>query len=458
MADAAKLTAAQALAEWLQALDPHEIPEAMQRACTNTVIDTVGLSIAARHTDYVGALRDAWPAEGPCTVFGWPETREMAGAAVINGSAAHGEDFDNTFEGCPVHSGAVIVPAVLAAAENWRLSGPQALKGIAAGTEVMCRLGLIAGKGIHTAGFHPTAVLGTMAATAGVAAAAELPARAITNAFGIAGSMAGGLIEYLADGSWTKRLHAGWAAQSGLRAAAMARAGFTGPASVFEGDHGLFHGFAPSIDPDFGLLTADLGTQWHAERTAFKPYACGTMTQPFIDCAISLAQMLKADEIVTLTCKVGEGTVHRLWEPLALKQRPPNAYAAKFSTPYCVAVGFLHGDAGLAEFSAETVRDEAVLKLAARVNYEVDPDDEYPHNYSGRIIATLTDGRTVEAHQPHLRGGNRTPLTRDELVRKCAANIRYGGCAPDLTDRLVAFADSLHSDEQPVSLRSLAAS
>lgn len=455
MADTERPTAAQTLAEWLQALDAREIPEAMRRACTHTVIDTLGLSIAARYTDYVGALRQAWPAEGPCTVFGWPETREMAGAAVINGSAAHGEDFDNTFEGCPVHSGAVVVPAVLAAAENWRLSRAQALKGIAAGMEVMCRLGLIAQKGIHAAGFHPTAVLGTMAATAGVAAAVELSATATTNAFGIAGSMAGGLIEYLADGSWTKRLHAGWAAQSGLRAVAMARAGFTGPATVFEGDHGLFHGFAPSIDPDFGLLTEDLGSQWHAERTAFKPYACGTMTQPFVDCAISLARTLNADDIATLTCKVGEGTVHRLWEPLALKRRPPNAYAAKFSTPYCVAVGLLRGDAGLAEFTADAVRDEEVLELAGRVGYEVDPDDEYPRNYSGRIVATLKDGRTIEAHQAHLRGGRREPLTRDKLVQKCAANIRYGGCDSNVADRLVAFADSLNADESPLSLRAV---
>ncbi len=455
MVEPAKLTAAQAVAEWLQALDPDAIPEEMRRACTHTVIDTLGLSIAARHTDYVGALRDAWPAEGPCTVFGWPETREMAGAAVINGSAAHGEDFDNTFEGCPVHSGAVIVPAVLAAAESWRLSGAQAFNGIAAGMEVMCRLGLIAQKGIHAAGFHPTAVLGTMAATAGVAAAANLPAKATANALGIAGSLAGGLIEYLADGSWTKRLHAGWAAQSGLRAAAMARAGFEGPATVFEGDHGLFHGFAPSIEPDFGLLAADLGSRWHAERTAFKPYACGTMTQPFVDCAISLAQMLHADEIVTLTCKVGEGTVHRLWEPLELKRRPPNAYAAKFSTPYCIAVGFLRGDAGLAEFSADTVRDEAVLELAGRVGYEIDPDDEYPRNSTGGIIATLKDGRTVEAHQAHLRGGSRAPLARDELVRKCSANVRHGGCDSGVADRLVAFADSLSSDESPLSLRTV---
>ncbi len=455
MTDIETRTAAQALAEWLQSQDPQEISEPALSACADTVIDTIGLSIAARHTDYVGALCEAWPDQGRCTVLGGPDTRDMTGAAMINGTAAHGEDFDTTFEGCPVHAGATVVPAVLAAAENWGLNGIQATKGIAVGTEVMSRLGLLARKGIHAAGFHPTAVLGTMAATAGVAAAAGLPATATANAFGIAGSMASGIIEYLADGTWTKRMHAGWAAQSGLRAAAMARAGFTGPASVFEGDHGLFHAFAPSIDPEFEILTADLGTQWRMERTAFKPYACGTMTQPFIDCAIQLARTLNAADIVSLRCLVGEGTVHRLWEPLNLKQRPPNAYAAKFSTPYCVAVGFLRGDAGLAEFNAETVRDSAILDLAARVSYEIDPGNEYPRNYTGRISATLTDGRIIEACQPHLRGGSKAPLGRGGLLRKCAVNLRYGRCDPDLVTRIEAFAESLSTDETPVSLRNL---
>ena len=157
---------------------------------------------------------------------------------MINGTAAHGEDFDTTFEGCPVHAGAVVVPAVIAAAEQWGLNGTRVSAGISAGSEIMCRLGLIARKGIHAAGFHPTAVLGTMAATAGVAAAIGLPTAATVNALGIAGSMASGIIEYLADGTWTKRMHAGWAAQSGLRAVTMAQAGFTGPATVFEGKHG----------------------------------------------------------------------------------------------------------------------------------------------------------------------------------------------------------------------------
>ena len=142
-----------------------------------------------------------------------------AGAAFVNGTAAHGEDFDDTFEGGPVHAGAVIVPAVLAACERHVRTGAPALLGIAVGVEMMCRLSLVVPKAVHKAGFHPTAVFGAMAAAAGVGAALGLDRRQMVDALGIAGSMAGGIIEYLAEGAWTKRLHPGWAAQSGLRAA-----------------------------------------------------------------------------------------------------------------------------------------------------------------------------------------------------------------------------------------------
>ena len=431
------------LGAWLEELDSTSLPRDVARACADTVIDTLGLSIAARDTDYVSALRESWTALGPCTVFGSDKRLDAASAAMINGTAAHGEDFDNTFEGCPVHWGAVVVPAVIAAAEAHRLSGPQTLIGLAVGGELMCRLGLLAQKGVHTAGFHPTAVLGAMGATAGVAAALRLTREQTANALGIAGSMASGIIEYLADGSWTKRMHAGWAAQSGIRAASMARAGFTGPATVFEGTHGLLHGFAPSVTPDFETLRGALGETWHVARTAFKPYACGTMTQPFIDCAKRLAERVEAAAIVSLHCRVGEGTVHRLWEPIALKRKPPNPYAAKFSTPYCIAVGFVRGNAGLAEFTDEAVRDAAVLDMANRVSFEINPDDEYPRNYTGSISATLADGSIVEELQPYMRGGSRDPMSREELVAKCAANIAYGGVDARVADTLAEFADSL---------------
>jgi 2-methylcitrate dehydratase PrpD len=179
----------------------------------------------------------------------------------------------------------VIVPAVLAACERHHPDGRMVLIGIAVGTEVLCRLSLVAPKAVHKAGFHPTAVFGAMGAAAGVGAALGLNARQIVDALGVAGSMAGGIIEYLAEGAWTKRLHAGWAAQSGIRAALLARAGFVGPRTVFEGVHGLFHGFAHTRAGDYAALTGDFGTRWVTDTLAFKPYPCGTMAQPYIDCA-----------------------------------------------------------------------------------------------------------------------------------------------------------------------------
>src|SRR6516164_8488409 len=168
-----------------------------------------------------------------------------------------GRSFDDTFEGGPVHAGAVVVPAVLAACERHNPDGRMALTGIAVGSEVLCRLSLVVPKAVHKAGFHPTAIFGAMGAAAGVGAALGLQAGEIVDALGIAGSMASGIIEYLAEGAWTKRLHAGWAAQSGLRAALLARQGFVGPRTVFEGVHGLFHGFAHTSDGDYEALTGD---------------------------------------------------------------------------------------------------------------------------------------------------------------------------------------------------------
>jgi 2-methylcitrate dehydratase PrpD len=138
-----------------------------------------------------------------------------------------------------VHSGAVVVPAVLAACERERLGGDRLLLGVATGVELLCRLSLVAPKATHTAGFHPTAVFGALAAAGAVGTSLRLSPPAVVSALGIAGSMASGIIEYLAEGTWTKRMHAGWAAQSGLRAALMARGGFVGPRTVLEGTHGV---------------------------------------------------------------------------------------------------------------------------------------------------------------------------------------------------------------------------
>jgi 2-methylcitrate dehydratase PrpD len=326
------------------------------------------------------------------------------------------------------------------------LGGDRLLAGIVMGAELLCRLSLVAPGATHRAGFHPTAIFGALAAAGAVSAALGLPPAAIVSALGIAGSMASGIIEYLAEGAWTKRMHAGWAAQSGVRAALMARGGFVGPRTVFEGVHGVYRAFAPSVQPDFSPLLDDLGRRWTMAGIAFKPYACGTMTQPFVDCAIRLAETgVRAADIADVVCDVAEGTVHRLWEPLAVKRRPPTPYAAKFSTPFCVALGFFERGAGLAQFGEKQIHDVEVLTLASKVRYRIDPTDEYPRNFSGHLRATLVNGTAHEFRQPHLRGGQHAPLSAAELEKKFIDNAVHGGWSPALAAQLIGVSRELFS-------------
>lgn len=432
---------ATALAEAVDRARALGVPAAVRDTCERMLVDIVGLCVAARGEDYVRAAIEGWEADGYCTAFGHERSLDSAGAAFVNGTAAHGEDYDDTFEGGPVHAGVVMVPAMLAAAERWALDGRSLLLGLAVGTEVMCRASLVAPKRIHKAGFHPTAVLGAMGAAAGVSAALGLDAAKFAAAQGIAGSMAGGLIEYLAEGTWTKRMHPGWAAHSGLHAAALAREGFAGPRTVWEGEHGLLHGFANTTEGAWERLLEGFGTRWVTATIAFKPYACGTMIHPYIDCARRLAAKgLDPARIAAIECGTAEGIVHRLWEPLVTKRNPPNAYAAKFSIPFCVAHALVHGDVGLDAFTDAKAADPGLRSLAGKVGYAIEPDNPYPDGYTGHVKVTLDDGRVLEERQPHLRGGQHEPLARAEIEAKFRANCAVGGWPAARAERWLAFA------------------
>ena len=401
------------------------------------VLDIAGLCVAARHEAYVEAALASIDQPGPCTVIGCSEALGVEGAAFVNGTAAHGEDFDDTYEGGPVHAGAVIVPAVLAAAERHGASGADLLRGIAVGVETMCRLCAVAPMKVHQAGFHPTAIFGVMGAAAGVGALLRTPERVLVNAFGIAGSLASGIIEYLAEGAWTKRLHPGWAAQSGYRAVRLALAGFEGPRTVFEGRHGFFHGYANTSDGNFDAMLAGFGERWLWTGIAFKPYACGTMAHPFIDCARAWRQRGVAPErVARIECETAEGIVHRLWEPLAVKRAPQNGYAAKFSIPYAIAVAILRDNAGLGEYGDAQVRHAALLALAAKVSYVIDPVNPYPRQFTGHLKVTLDDGTVHEHRQGFFKGGAEHPLSDADLEYKYFANCNHGGLPRAEAERL----------------------
>src|SRR5262249_39164390 len=197
------------------------------------------------------------------TVVGGALRVAAANAVLANATLAHGLDFDDTREDAIVHTGCVAVPTSLAVGEATGASGRAALAAIVAAVEVMCSVGLAVPGKFHARHYHPTALAGTFAAAAAAGKLYGLTEDELVRAFGICGSQAAGIIEYLADGSWTKRLHPGWAAHAGVVAALLAQSGFTGPESVLEGEHGFYRAFAGDVEPARldGLL-ASLGRVW----------------------------------------------------------------------------------------------------------------------------------------------------------------------------------------------------
>jgi 2-methylcitrate dehydratase PrpD len=422
------------------ALRLEDLPRKAIEVAISDLIDMAGNCLAARRGAYMQALLNGCDDDGACTAIGHARPLRAADAALMNGTGTHGEDFDDTLEGAPIRVGAMVIPAALAAGERYGRSGADVLRGIVCGLEMVCRMNHVAPGAIHKACFHPVGVIGAIGGVVGAGVTLGLDARALVNALGIAGSLSSGILEYLTDGASTKRLHPGWAAQSGLRAAVMARAGYDGPRTLLEGPHGFFKAFAPSAKPDFSYLTDGLGERWMMEDITFKPYACGTMIHPYIDCMIRLAEQgVQADEIAEIECETGAGLVDRLWEPLASKHRPPSGYAAKFSMPFGMAVGFFDRAAGLEQFTDAKARDPDILALCRRIRYVIDPQNEYPANYTGHLRVTLRNGAEIVLRQPHMRGGKREPLSRDELVRKFHGNASYGGWRPDDAHKLLGF-------------------
>ena len=422
------LSAARRLARFVVNLRLKDLPAPVVDKTGSLVLDTLGCCLAAARYDFSRAVRaTAERLGGPpeSALVGSRVRVAAANAALANATLAHGLDFDDTREDAIVHTGSVAVTTSLAVGEAAVASGRAALEAIVAGVEVMCRVGLAVPGKFHARHYHPTALTGTFGAAAAAGKLYELTEDELVHAFGICGSQAAGIIEYLSDGSWTKRLHAGWAAHAGVVAALLAQAGFTGPETVFEGEHGFYRAFAGGVDEGrLDQLLGSVGAAWELEQLTFKPYPCGSIAQPYMDCALRVRDhhRVRPDDIVEIRCRTAEGPVPRLWEPLAAKHAPQNGYAAKFSLPYLLAVILTRGRASLAEFEDDVVKDPAILALASRVSYELDPTIDYPRQFVGHVRVRLQDGRLVEERQDHPRGGPDSPMRRDEIESKFRGN------------------------------------
>ena len=391
------------------------------------VLDTVGVCLASVGMPYAEAMYDLCVEQGgaaSAVAFGKRARMPESWAVLYNGSLAHGNDYDDTHSESIVHIGGAVVPTALAVAEKLGGSGEAMLAAVVAGYEVAARVGAAASKGFHAQGFHPTGVCGAFSAAATAGKLMGLDGARLAHSLGIAGSLASGSLEFLADGAWTKRMHPGWAAHAGIVAAGLARRGYTGPGHTFEGRYGLYALYATNTTPDLARATRGLGTEWEILNTDVKPYPCGHISHPYMDCALRLRREhdLKPEQIESIELRVPTAAVAILCEPLAAKRKPANSYAARFSMPYAVAVILTRGRAGIDEFSEESIRDPATLMLCARTNYVIDDTLPFPQTFPGWLRIHLKDGRQLEARMDASRGSREIPMTQAELRDKFTAN------------------------------------
>lgn len=428
-------SASERLATFAAELHFDALPAAVVAKVKLHLLDLLGVALAGATMEFGAAVRRVAQAMGgspDCTVIGFEERMPAVWAALVNGTLAHGLDYDDTHTESVVHVSASVVPTALAACEEARAGGKTLLTALALGMEANVRLGLVARGGFHDRGFHPTGICGAFAAALVAGKVAGLNSKQLADALGLTGSQAAGSLEFLTDGTWAKRIHGGWAAHSGLVAARLAAAGFTGPRGTLDGRFGLYRSHLGDSGWDLAALTEGLGTRWALLDIGLKPYPCCHYNHAFIDCAAALraAHRVAPDAVERVECFVASREVPIVCEPEASKRTPQTDYDAKFSLPYAVASMFVRGHVDIDDFTDAAIRDPAILDLTRRIAYRNDPNSEFPRRFGGRLRVYLHDGRVLEHAEPINRGSAERPLTADEVQdkfrRNAARRIKHG--------------------------------
>jgi 2-methylcitrate dehydratase PrpD len=413
------------VARFSASLRLEEIPPEVREAGLLHLLDAIGCGFAAYGlgvgTSGVEAIERR--RSGGAAVIGGGRA-DAAQAVLANGMLCHALDFDDTHPAAVCHVGAVIAPTACAVGEEVEASGAEVLAAAVAGCEVMVRLGLGARNGMHRRGFHPTGVCGALAAAAIASRLYGLDATTTVDALGVCGSLSSGIFAYLADGTPTKPLHAGWAGHAGIMAARLARHGLRGPRSVLEGKFGLYDCFAELDEAELRRQVDGLGNDWETPRIAFKPYpACHAMHGVLTAAESALAQrQVNPTEIIEVGVAFPPEHLSFIAEPSASKVRPRTGYEAKFSVQYSIAALLSRGQLDLSSYREEAIRDETVLSLADRVVCEPTAYSTYPGSFPGGVRIRTAEGDLLAADVEHELGGWRNPLGEKRVREKFRRN------------------------------------
>ncbi len=436
------------------------------------LLDYLGVAIAgslSESSQPIHRMLACTAPTGPCTVIGTSMKTSPVYAALSNAAAAHSVELDDTHQAGSIHPGVVIFSMAIALSElHPEIDFGQFVSAVVAGYEVATRLAMAVQPKYHyELGFHPTSTCGVFGAAVTAAKLLRLSEEQMLSAVGIAGSMAAGSLEFLADGTWTKRLHPGLAAQNGILAANLAAEGFRGPTAILEGRDGFLSGYSRKPIPE--LVTKDLGKGFEIMRTSVKPHACCRYMQAPIDGLIELATAndIRPEQVQRVEVAVLEAGWSLVCEPRERKYSPCNAVDAQFSIPFGAAIALTYRAAGLDHFSDENIRSPQIRSLMEKVVMGKDSriEKNFPVQWPAIVKVQLKDGRQFETFIQFPKGDPENPLSWQELSAKfhsLAVRVFPSSCCDQIVDSVkemnssLALRDIWNLTARPASLSSQA--
>jgi 2-methylcitrate dehydratase PrpD len=436
------------LVEFLHGISPDNLPAEVLDRARYFLLDYLSVAIRGSLEESARSVQrmTVRTTSGGCaTVIGTPIRTTPALAALANGTSSHGIEQDDTHSGGSIHLGTTMYSVALALSEMLpETTSGSFLAAVVAGYEAAARIAMaVQAKEQYRLGFHPTQTCGVFGAAITASKILNLTADQTQAAVGIAGSMAAGSMEFLAEGAWTKRIHSGLAARNGIEAALLAAEGFVGPSHPLEGRDGFLHAYSGKPLPDH--LIADLGQSFEILHTAVKPHACCRYMQGPIDAilAIMREQDIDARQIANIEVAVLEAGWDIVCEPRAKKYHPESAVDAQFSMPFGAAVAVLDGEAGLDQFTADRARAPQVRRMMGKVTLmkDIRIEGTFPREWPAHVAILLDDGQRHEKFVRYPKGDPENPLTWDEMAAKFRSLA--GRVLP--ADRCTAIVDQIAS-------------
>ena len=358
---------------------------------------------------------------GQSVVIGTSMTASPEYAALANGTSAHSLELDDVSNDASLHPGVPTFSTAFACGDLEIVSGRDFITAIIAGYDMAIRLGMALDPiQQYARGFHPTGTCGTFGAAVVASRLLGLDAGQTTWALGIAGSQAAGSMEFLAQGAWSKRMHPGWAAHSGIIGALLAKEGFVAPTTILEGRDGFLHGHSGHPDP--AKAVDGLGTLLYINKVGIKPHACCRYKQGPIDCILKIVREhgLESHEVEQITVGVLKAGFDLVAAPEEQKHNPQSVVDAQFSMPFGAAIAIVYGRASLEEYTEDNLRRPEIKELMAKVRCVQDPslDACYPSQWPSWVEVETRDGRRLRAEVQHPKGDPENALSWEELKDK----------------------------------------